>query len=187
MNSGLSRLGIALLAAMFAPALLAADLEKLDVAAFAWRPGRAKAAVRRARRRAAWLYHRAAGANRPRSAGGYRTSSAPKNRELSVGNYAQRHGGRGEGSPRLIINLTTLSSYTTRVEGSNLFVVVGNSPAGASVASTARSRLAGSGQLCPADQAQAVRAGGSCHSQHRFPAWRKGRGATWSSTCPTRP
>ena len=33
MNSGLSRLGIALLAAMFAPALLAADLEKLDVAA----------------------------------------------------------------------------------------------------------------------------------------------------------
>lgn len=31
MNSGLSRLGIALLAAMFAPALLAADLEKLDV------------------------------------------------------------------------------------------------------------------------------------------------------------
>ncbi|HFH3407438.1 TPA: hypothetical protein ACGJXO_001005 [Pseudomonas aeruginosa] len=33
MNSGLSRLGIALLAAMLAPALLAADLEKLDVAA----------------------------------------------------------------------------------------------------------------------------------------------------------
>ncbi|MEG7266049.1 type IV pilus secretin PilQ family protein, partial [Pseudomonas aeruginosa] len=38
---------------------------------------------------------------------------------------------------RLIINLTTLSSYTTRVEGNNLFVVVGNSPAGASVASAA--------------------------------------------------
>lgn len=37
----------------------------------------------------------------------------------------------------MIINLTTLSSYTTRVEGNNLFVVVGNSPAGASVASAA--------------------------------------------------
>ena len=37
----------------------------------------------------------------------------------------------------MIINLTALSSHTTRVEGNNLFVVVGNSPTGASVASTA--------------------------------------------------
>lgn len=77
---------------------------------------------------------------------------------------------------RLIINLTTLSSYTTRVEGNNLFVVVGNSPAGASVASTAPVKAS----PAPASYAQpikpAVRAGGSCHSQHRFPAWRKGEG-----------
>ncbi len=60
-----------------------------------------------------------------------------KNRELSVGNTRSVTVVEAKDRTRLIINLTTLSSYTTRVEGNNLFVVVGNSPAGASVASAA--------------------------------------------------
>ncbi len=136
MNSGLSRLGIALLAAMFAPALLAADLEKLDVAALPGDRVELKLQFDEARRRAAWLYHRAAGANRPRSAG-VQNKLGTKNRELSVGNTRSVTVVEAKDRTRLIINLTTLSSHTTRVEGNNLFVVVGNSPAGASVASAA--------------------------------------------------
>lgn len=60
-----------------------------------------------------------------------------KNRELSVGNTRSVTVVEAKDRTRLIINLTALSSYTTRVEGNNLFVVVGNSPAGASVASAA--------------------------------------------------
>ena len=99
-----------------------------------------------------------------------------KNRELSVGNTRSVTVVEAKDRTRLIINLTALSSHTTRVEGNNLFVVVGNSPAGASVASAAPVKAS----PAPASYAQpikpAVRAGGSCHPQHRFPAWRKGEG-----------
>ena len=136
MNSGLSRLGIALLAAMFAPALLAADLEKLDVAAL---PGdRVELKLQFDEPVAAPRgYTIEQPARIALDLPGVQNKLGTKNRELSVGNTRSVTVVEAKDRTRLIINLTTLSSYTTRVEGNNLFVVVGNSPAGASVASTA--------------------------------------------------
>ncbi len=136
MNSGLSRLGIALLAAMLAPALLAADLEKLDVAAL---PGdRVELKLQFDEPVAAPRgYTIEQPARIALDLPGVQNKLGTKNRELSVGNTRSVTVVEAKDRTRLIINLTTLSSYTTRVEGNNLFVVVGNSPAGASVASTA--------------------------------------------------
>lgn len=136
MNSGLSRLGIALLAAMFAPALLAADLEKLDVAAL---PGdRVELKLQFDEPVAAPRgYTIEQPARIALDLPGVQNKLGTKNRELSVGNTRSVTVVEAKDRTRLIINLTTLSSYTTRVEGNNLFVVVGNSPAGASVASAA--------------------------------------------------
>ncbi|MBH4109690.1 type 4a pilus secretin PilQ [Pseudomonas aeruginosa] len=136
MNSGLSRLGIALLAAMFAPALLAADLEKLDVAAL---PGdRVELKLQFDEPVAAPRgYTIEQPARIALDLPGVYNKLGTKNRELSVGNTRSVTVVEAKDRTRLIINLTTLSSYTTRVEGNNLFVVVGNSPAGASVASAA--------------------------------------------------
>lgn len=136
MNSGLSRLGIALLAAMFAPALLAADLEKLDVAAL---PGdRVELKLQFDEPVAAPRgYTIEQPARIALDLPGVQNKLGTKNRELSVGNTRSVTVVEAKDRTRLIINLTALSSYTTRVEGNNLFVVVGNSPTGASVASTA--------------------------------------------------
>lgn len=136
MNSGLSRLGIALLAAMFAPALLAADLEKLDVAAL---PGdRVELKLQFDEPVAAPRgYTIEQPARIALDLPGVQNKLGTKNRELSVGNTRSVTVVEAKDRTRLIINLTALSSYTTRVEGNNLFVVVGNSPAGASVASAA--------------------------------------------------
>ncbi len=136
MNSGLSRLGIALLAAMFAPALLAADLEKLDVAAL---PGdRVELKLQFDEPVAAPRgYTIEQPARIALDLPGVQNKLGTKNRELSVGNTRSVTVVEAKDRTRLIINLTTLSSYATRVEGNNLFVVVGNSPAGASVASAA--------------------------------------------------
>ncbi|WP_457977082.1 type 4a pilus secretin PilQ [Pseudomonas aeruginosa] len=130
MNSGLSRLGIALLAAMFAPALLAADLEKLDVAAL---PGdRVELKLQFDEPVAAPRgYTIEQPARIALDLPGVQNKLGTKNRELSVGNTRSVTVVEAKDRTRLIINLTTLSSYTTRVEGNNLFVVVGNSPAGA--------------------------------------------------------
>ena len=127
MNSGLSRLGIA---------LLAADLEKLDVAAL---PGdRVELKLQFDEPVAAPRgYTIEQPARIALDLPGVQNKLGTKNRELSVGNTRSVTVVEAKDRTRLIINLTTLSSYTTRVEGNNLFVVVGNSPAGASVASAA--------------------------------------------------
>lgn len=97
MNSGLSRLGIALLAAMFAPALLAADLEKLDVAAL---PGdRVELKLQFDEPVAAPRgYTIEQPARIALDLPGVQNKLGTKNREPERGQYAQRHGGRGEGS-----------------------------------------------------------------------------------------
>ncbi|WP_447444535.1 AMIN domain-containing protein, partial [Pseudomonas aeruginosa] len=152
MNSGLSRLGIALLAAMFAPALLAADLEKLDVAAL---PGdRVELKLQFDEPVAAPRgYTIEQPARIALDLPGVQNKLGTKNRELSVGNTRSVTVVEAKDRTRLIINLTTLSSYTTRVEGNNLFVVVGNSPAGASVASAAPVRAS----PAPASYAQPIK------------------------------
>jgi len=65
-----------------------------------------------------------------------------KNRELGVGNARSVTVVEAQGRTRLIVNLTALVPYSTRVDGNNLFVVLGEgsgttSPAAASAAVTA--------------------------------------------------
>lgn len=63
-----------------------------------------------------------------------------KNRELGVGNARSVTVVEAKDRTRLIVNLTTLAPYSTRAEGNNLYVVVGErSSTVAPVLSTARS------------------------------------------------
>ncbi|MFR0690876.1 type IV pilus secretin PilQ [Enterobacterales bacterium AE_CKDN230030158-1A_HGKHYDSX7] len=131
MNRTLSRLSISLLAAVFAPALLAANLQSVDVAAL---PGdRVELKL---------------GFDEPVSAPrgytieqparialdlpGVQNKLGSKNRELGVGNARSLTVVEAKDRTRLIVNLTTLVPYSTRAEGSNLYVVVGGTGAASS-------------------------------------------------------
>lgn len=186
MNSGLSRLGIALLAAMFAPALLAADLEKLDVAAL---PGdRVELKLQFDEPVAAPRgYTIEQPARIALDLPGVQNKLGTKNRELSVGNTRSVTVVEAKDRTRLIINLTTLSSYTTRVEGNNLFVVVGNSrPAPASLPPL-RSRQARLRPAMPSRSSPSRTCRRVVPSATSISSVAKRARATWSSTCPTRP
>lgn len=56
---------------------------------------------------------------------GVSNKSNVKNRELSAGNARSMTLVEAQGRTRLIINMTKLSGYATRVQGNNLFIVVG--------------------------------------------------------------
>lgn len=130
MKSSLSRLGITLLAALLSPALLAANLQALDVAAL---PGdRVELKL---------------GFDEPVVAPRGYTIEQParialdlpgvfnklgtKNRELGVGNARSVTVVEAKDRTRLIINLSTLVPYSTRVDGNNLYVLVGDSASAA--------------------------------------------------------
>lgn len=145
----LSRLGLPLLAA-FSPALLAASLNTLDVATL---PGdRVELKL---------------GFDEPVAAPRGYTLDQParialdlpgvtsrlgiKTRELGVGNARSLTVVEAQGRTRLVVNLTSLVPYSTRVDGSNLFVVLGEraavsvaqpaaQPAASNVASSAAVR-----------------------------------------------
>jgi len=132
MNRTLSRLSISVLAAVFAPALLAANLQSVDVAAL---PGdrvelklgfdEPVAAPRG--------YTIEQPARIALDLPGVQNKLGSKNRELGVGNARSLTVVEAKDRTRLIVNLSTLVPYTTRAEGSNLYVVVG---AGAATASS---------------------------------------------------
>jgi len=133
MNGSLSRLGISLLLALLSPAALAANLQALDVASLPGDRVELKLAF-----------------DEPVSAPRGYTIEQParialdlpgvvnklgaKNRELGVGNARSVTVVEAKDRTRLIINLSTLVPYSTRVQGNNLFVVVGEGSAGTSVA-----------------------------------------------------
>lgn len=126
MNSSLSRLGISLVVAMFAPALLAANLEALDVASLPGDKVELKltfdepvAAPRG--------YTIEQPARIALDMPGVASKLGTKNRELGVGNARSVTVVEAKDRTRLIINLSTLVSYSTRAEGKNLYVVVGDS------------------------------------------------------------
>lgn len=131
MNRKLSRLSISLLAAVFAPALLAANLQSVDVAAL---PGdrvelklgfdEPVAAPRG--------YTIEQPARIALDLPGVQNKLGSKNRELGVGNARSLTVVEAKDRTRLIVNLTSLVPYTTRAEGSNLYVVVGGAGAAAS-------------------------------------------------------
>ncbi|PJI46569.1 MAG: type IV pilus secretin PilQ [Pseudomonas sp.] len=128
MNRKLSRLSISLLAAVFAPALLAANLQSVDVAAL---PGdrvelklgfdEPVAAPRG--------YTIEQPARIALDLPGVQNKLGSKNRELGVGNARSLTVVEAKDRTRLIVNLNSLVPYTTRAEGSNLYVVVGASGA----------------------------------------------------------
>ncbi|MDD2053392.1 type IV pilus secretin PilQ [Pseudomonas putida] len=124
MNRIISSLGISLWIALVSPMVLAANLQSLDVAAL---PGD----------RVELKLTFDAPATLPR---GYTTDQparialdlpgvssrlSSKNRDLGVGNARSVTVVEAKDRTRLIINLTTLAPYSTRVEGNNLFVMVG--------------------------------------------------------------
>lgn len=124
MNRTMTRLGLALLVGLFAPNLLAADLQSLDVASL---PGdRVELKL---------------GFDQPVSAPrgytieqparialdlpGVQNKLGSKNRELGVGNARSLTVVEAKDRTRLIINLGTLVPYSTRTQGNNLFILVG--------------------------------------------------------------
>ncbi len=128
MNKMLSRLSISLLAAVFAPALLAANLQSVDVAAL---PGDrvelklgfdGPVATPRG-------YTIEQPARIALDLPGVQNKLGSKNRELGVGNARSLTVVEAKDRTRLIVNLATLVPYTTRSEGSNLYVVVGGAGA----------------------------------------------------------
>jgi len=141
MNSILSRLGVSLLAAFISPALLAAKLNALDVAAL---PGD------RVELRLAFdepvASPRGYTLDQPARIAldlpGVSNNLGTKNRELGVGNARSVTVVEAQGRTRLIVNLTSLVPYSTRVDGNNLFVVLGekggaNKPAAVATAPVA--------------------------------------------------
>ncbi|MDC6668451.1 AMIN domain-containing protein, partial [Leclercia adecarboxylata] len=122
MNSTLTRLGVSLLAAFISPTLLAANLNALDVAALPGDRVELKLAFDEpvASPRGYTLDQPARIAlDLP----GVSNNLGAKNRELGVGNARSVTVVEAQGRTRLIVNLTALVPYSTRVDGNNLFVV----------------------------------------------------------------
>ncbi|MEG4316331.1 type IV pilus secretin PilQ family protein [Pseudomonas sp. FIP_A4] len=136
MNSTVSRLGVALLALLAAPALLAANLNALDVAALPGDRVELKLAFDEPVNEPHG-YTLEQPARIALDLPGVSNKLGVKNRELGVGNARSVTVVEAQGRTRLIVNLTTLVPYSTRIEGSNLFVVLGESSAPGAVSNSA--------------------------------------------------
>lgn len=124
MNTSLSRLGLSLLAALISPALLAANLNTIDVASLPGDKVELKlgfdepvAAPRG--------YTLDQPARIALDLPGVSNKLGAKNRELGVGNARSVTVVEAQGRTRLIVNLTSLVPYSTRVDGKHLFVLLG--------------------------------------------------------------
>ncbi|WP_372865923.1 type IV pilus secretin PilQ [Pseudomonas sp.] len=133
MNSPLSHLGISLLVLLLSPALLAADLQGLDVSAL---PGD------RVELKLTFdepvLAPRGYTIEQPARIAldfpGVSSKLGAKNRELGVGNARSVTVVEAKDRTRLIINLTSLAPYKTRADGNNLYVVIGEGASGSASA-----------------------------------------------------
>lgn len=136
MNSLLSRLGVSLLFAVFAPTVLAAELQKLDVAALPGDKVELKLVFDEPMT-APRGYTIEQPARIALDLPGVSNKLGAKNRELGVGNARSVTVVEAKDRTRLIINLTTLVPYSTRSEGNNLYVVVGDAAARPSTVASA--------------------------------------------------
>ena len=125
MNISFTRLGASLLLALVAPTLMAAELQGLDVAALPGDKVELKLSFDQA-----MVAPRGYTIEQPARIAldlpGVVNKLGAKNRELGVGNARSVTVVEAKDRTRLIINLTTLVPYSTRAEGNNLFVVVGD-------------------------------------------------------------
>lgn len=154
MNSSFSRLGLSVAALLMSPALLAASLNSVDVAAL---PGD--------RVELKLTFDEPVSAPRGYTIEqparialdlpGVSNRSGSKNREIGMGNARSLTVVEAKDRTRLIVNLTNLAPYTTRVDGNNLFVVVGDGPA-SSVSAVSASAPATPVAVAPAPAARAV-------------------------------
>jgi len=151
MNNSFSRLGLSVAALLMSPALLAASLNSVDVAAL---PGD--------RVELKLTFDEPVSAPRGYTIEqparialdlpGVSSRLGSKNREIGMGNARSLTVVEAKDRTRLIVNLTNLAPYTTRVDGNNLFVVVGDGPASSVSTSAAASPVA----VAPAPVARAV-------------------------------
>lgn len=124
MKNKLSRIGMTLLAVLFAPALLAANLQGLDVSALPGDKVELKLVfdeIITAPRGYTIEQPARIAVDLP----GVKNQLGVKKRELGAGNARSVSIVETQDRTRLIINMTHLAPYSTRVEGKNLYIVVG--------------------------------------------------------------
>lgn len=130
MNSSLSRLSVALLAALLSPAVLAANLQDLNVASLPGDRVELKLSFDEPVT-APRGYTIEQPARIALDLPGVSNKLGSKNRELGVGNARSVTIVEAKDRTRLIVNLTSLAPYSTRVEGNDLYVLVGDASAAA--------------------------------------------------------
>jgi type IV pilus assembly protein PilQ len=136
MKNSFSRFGLSAAVFLLSPALFAANLNSLDVAAL---PGdRVELKLTFDEPIAAPRgYTIEQPARIALDLPGVSNRLGSKNQEIGMGNARSLTVVEAKDRTRLIVNLTNLAPYTTRVEGSTLFVVVGDGPVAASPVSVA--------------------------------------------------
>lgn len=132
MISVLSRLGVPLILASLSPALLAAELQKLDVAALPGDKIELKLSFDQPVSSPRG-YTIEQPARIALDLPGVSNALGVKNRELGVGNARSVTIVEAKNRTRLIVNLTTLVPYGTRTEGKDLYLVVGEGVKGSAV------------------------------------------------------
>lgn len=130
MNGSLSRLSVALMAALLSPAVLAANLQGLDVASLPGDRVELKLSFDEPVT-APRGYTIEQPARIALDLPGVSNKLGSRNRELGVGNARSVTIVEAKDRTRLIVNLTNLAPYSTRVEGNDLYVLVGDASAAA--------------------------------------------------------
>lgn len=124
MKIKLSRLGVSILAAVLSPALLAANLQSLDVASLPGDKVELKLSFDEPVT-APRGYTIEQPARIALDLPGVKNKLGTKNRELGSGNARSLSIIEANDRTRLIVNLSNLSPYSTRAEGNKLYVIVG--------------------------------------------------------------
>lgn len=173
MNSSLTRLGLSLLAAMFSPMLLAADLKALDIAALPGGKVELKLGFD-----GPVVQPRGYTIEQPARIAldlpGVANKLGSKSRELGVGNARSVTLVEAKDRTRMIINLSTLVPYSTRVEGNNLYVMVGDAAGAAQQAARTSAPVAAPSQ--PAAPIKAFASAGKAISNIDFQRGEQGEG-----------
>ncbi|MDM1707504.1 type IV pilus secretin PilQ family protein [Thiopseudomonas alkaliphila] len=125
MKKQLSRLVVTLLAASFTPALLAANLKDLKVASLPGDKVELKLSFDEPIMEPKG-YTIEQPARIALDLPGVTNQLAAKTREIGVGNARSLSVIEAQDRTRLIVNLNSLSGYSTRVEGNHLYVVIGD-------------------------------------------------------------
>lgn len=128
MNGSLSRLSVAFMAALLSPVVLAANLQGLDVASLPGDRVELKLSFDEPVT-APRGYTIEQPARIALDLPGVSNKLGSKNRELGIGNARSITIVEAKDRTRLIVNLTSLAPYSTRVEGNDLFVLVGDAAA----------------------------------------------------------